>query len=166
MMAENNTRIWKWMVAILAILNIALLVTLWTKPSPGPPHGKHGPGEGGPAKMIIEELKLSQAQIQEFEKLKEEHHSAVVVLREKGKTFRDQLFTLLKQDQPERKVAELISDSISANQKEIEMVTFDHFEKVRRLCDESQKKRFDEIIGDILHRMSGPPPGGRGRPPH
>jgi len=159
----DNTNPWKWMVAILAILNILLIITIWRKPMNGPQHRGPG-GDGGPAKMIIEELKLSQAQIQQFEKLKEEHHSSVVQLRDKGRLFRDNLFELLRQDKPDENLAAQLADSISLNQKQIEMVTFTHFKEVRQLCDEDQKKRFDNIIGEVTRMMSGPPRG-KGPPP-
>lgn len=160
---DNNAKPWKWMVTVLAILNIVLIITIWRKPD-GPPH--HGPrGEGGPAKMIIEELKLSPAQIQQFNQLKEAHHSSVVELRDKGKALRESFFALLKEEKPDEVKASQLADSISINQRQIEMVTFKHFEDVRQLCDEEQEKSFNNIIGEVTRMMSGPPPG-RGRPPH
>jgi len=150
----------KWSVGILAILNILLLVNTWRKPNHLPPPRF---GEGGPAKMIIEELKFTPEQIQKFDKLKEAHQSAMRELKDKGKEIRTNYFDLLKQEQPDQKMADSLASSIAANQKAIEVVTFDHFKEVRKLCDDNQKKHFDEIIGDILKNMVRPE---HGPPPH
>ena len=154
----------KWSVGILAILNIVLLVNTWKKPGFMPPP-RHM--EGGPGRMIIEELKLSQEQIQQFEKLKEAHRSAMRELDGKGKELRNQYFDLLKQEQSDQKLSGELLSAIANNQKIIENVTFDHFRDVRKLCNVGQKKTFDSIIGDILRNMAGPPRGGSGpHPPH
>lgn len=157
----------KWCVGILVILNIALLINSWRKPGmmhPPPHPPRHAEG-GGPAKMIIEELKLNTDQINQFEKLKESHRASVRELNDKGREIRHAYFELLKNDEVDQKQVDELSNAISANQKEIEKVTFDHFKEVRKICNADQKKRFDEIIGDILRHMAG---GNRGPmpPPH
>jgi Spy/CpxP family protein refolding chaperone len=148
----ESVKIWRWLVGILALLNIILMVSICKKPQyPHPPMP-----EGGPAKMIIEELRLNPEQIKAFEKLKDEHHSAIVDLQKKGRELRDGLFDLLKQEQTDSSEVKRRMSEIGENQVAIEKVTFDHFQKVRQLCDAEQKKRFDAMINDVLHRMAGP----------
>lgn len=157
----------KWCVGILVVLNIALLVNSWRKPGmmhPPPHPPRHAEG-GGPAKMIIEELKFSAEQVKQFEELKRSHQSSIRELNDKGREIRHAYFELLKSDEVDQKHVDELSSAIASNQKEIEKVTFDHFKDVRKLCNTDQKKHFDEIIGDILRHMAG---GGRGPmpPPH
>lgn len=159
---------WKWMVILLAALNVVLIVfILARKDQERMPAMQRGEG---PAKMIIAELKFNETQVKEFEKLKHKHHSSVLEIQEKGKKLRDDFFELLKQENPDSVLISQKSDSISANQKQIELVTFYHFKEVRKLCNVEQKRRFDEIIKDILHTMArphrrGPPPNGHDGPP-
>ena len=156
-MAEN-TRTWKGMVALLTILNIALLVTIWQKPMKRPDHMP----DGGPGKRIVADLQLTAVQEKEFEKLKEEHHSAMMRLQENGRQIRDELFELLKQENPDMNFVKKKVQLIAKNQEEIELVTFEHFQQVRKLCTMEQKKKFDEIIKDVLHSMARPGrPGNR-----
>lgn len=155
-MENKNISILKWSVGILIILNIILMINVWKRPDHMPPPHHM---EGGPANLIIEELKLSTDQIKEFDKLKHAHQSAMRELNDKGREIRTQYFDLLKQDQPDQKTKDDLVSEIAANQKAIETVTFDHFKEVRKLCNPDQKKRFDEIIGDILKHMAGPPRG-------
>lgn len=165
----------KWSVGILVILNIVLLVNSWRKPGMmhPPPHPPRHMQGGGPGKMIIEELKFSPEQVGQFEKLKEAHQSAIRELNEKGREIRHAYFELLKSDVIDQQQADKLSDEIAMNQKAIEKVTFDHFTEVRKLCNADQKKRFDEIIEDILRNMAGgnkgpmppmPPQGPEGPP--
>lgn len=161
-MRDNKTNSWKWMVALLGILNIVLLVSIWRQPSQrqGPPQHM---GEEGPAKMIIEELKFTPKQVEAFDFLKKDHQDQIRELRHEGKDLRDDFFNLLKTANPDEKLISQKADSISANQKRIEMVTFNHFKEVRKICDAEQQKRFDEIINEILHSMARPGKG-PGRP--
>ncbi len=153
---KDNTRIWKWMVVSLVTLNIILLLTIWHSYSR---HGGPPRHDGGPAKKIINDLNLSATQTAEFEKLKEQHHSSMLELQKKGRELRDEFFELLKQEHPDPTQITEKAGAIAENQKQIEMITFSHFESVRKMCSPEQKKKFDEMIGDILRKMSGPPPG-------
>jgi uncharacterized membrane protein len=157
----GSVKIWKWLVGILALLNIVLIISIWGKPQSGRPPMP----EEGPAKMIIAELRLNPEQVKEFDKLKDEHHSSVVDFQRKGRELRDGLFDLLKQDKPDTAEVKRRMAEIGENQVAIEKVTFDHFQKVRQLCDADQKKRFDAIINDVLHRMAGPHREHDGPPP-
>ncbi len=152
----------KWSVVVLIILNVFLLFTLWRKPSFKPM--PHGPREGGPAEMIIKELHFKPEQISEFEKLKEEHHSGMIKLMEEGKGIRARYFDLLKADKADSILKDSLQILIAGNQQEIEAWTFDHFTKVRAMCDPEQKQKFDEIINEVLKHMNGPRHGGP--PPH
>jgi periplasmic protein CpxP/Spy len=151
-MEKNNTTVWKWMVGLLMALNIVLLVTIWKHPSPPPFRG----GEG-PAKMIIEDLAFSQKQIQDFEKLKTGHHEGVLKLQREGKILRDNFFDLLSKENPDTFLVNERARAIAGNQYQIETITFHHFEQVRKLCNEEQKKKFDGMIKEILHQMAKRP---------
>ncbi|MGZ3899781.1 MAG: Spy/CpxP family protein refolding chaperone [Bacteroidia bacterium] len=149
----ENTRAWKWMVGLLTLLNITLLIIIWHKPSDGPDRMQ----DGGPGKRIVHALNLTPAQENEFGKLKKEHHLSMIQLQEKGRETRDELFELLKQENPDMILVKEKIREIAKIQEEIELVTFTHFQQVRKLCTEEQKKKFDEIIKDVLHSMARPP---------
>ena len=161
-MENRNCEILKWCVGILAILNVVLLVNAWRKPYNIPMHPPMHE-EGGPKNRIIAELKFTPDQVDLFSDLVEAHRKSMRELRKKGKEIRFNYFDLLKQEQPDQKIADELALEIANNQKEIEQVTFSHFKDVRKICSAEQKNKFDEIIGDVLKNMSrpdGPPPNG------
>jgi hypothetical protein len=47
----------------------------------------------------------------------------------------------------------------------MDRVTFDHFLKLRKLCDTEQKKLFDTFIDEIARSMMPGPEGDRPPPP-
>lgn len=137
----------------LLLLNLGILAMIWFRP--GPPHG---PGER-PDAFLIRELSLNAEQVAKFQELKEAHHSAMVELQKKDRHLHDEFFQLLKGDTPDRSGAIALSDSMSAIRVQMEMLTFDHFAEVRKLCTPEQQKKFSEIIDDMFRRITRPPGG-------
>lgn len=155
-MESKKIQVLKWSVAVLVVLNILMLVQNFMKP---PMH--HGmPPHEGPAAKIKEDLGLTDDQMKQFEVLKDDHQKAMRELHEQGRTLRDNYFDLLKSDSADVNLKSEIEKRIAENQLQIENITFDHFRKVRALCSEEQKVKFDHVIGNILRGMRhhGPPP--------
>ena len=152
--------IWKWTVAILFLLNIALLATIWFKPSGEKVREMHE-GER-PNEFIQRNLHFSREQLKVFDILRERHHDSVVILQREGEQLRRQYFENLQHpESADSTRLQVLSSAIGRNQQEIEIVTYRHFRQVRALCDDKQKLVFDNIITEVLKRMSGhhgPPP--------
>jgi len=148
--------IWKWTVAILVLLNLGLLATMWLKPAAQ--HGQEGPRMGGgerPNEMIQDKLHFTDAQTKEFDALRERHHDSIMTLQRQGQELRKQYFDMLKHPEAsDSSRIDSIGNAIGNNQKQIEFVTYRHFRQVRALCDDKQKAGFDEIIDDVLRVMS------------
>lgn len=168
---DTNSKPWKWMVGVLTLLNVTLLVFILMQkghhpmPSPmmPPPPANQG---GGPAQMLIHELKFSPDQIKSFDVLKEKHHEAIIKLRDEGHELRDNYFELLKSDNPDINLIKEKGTQIAANQLAIEETTFNHFKDVRNLCTPDQKKRFDSIINDVIKMLGKRGPPAPGQHPH
>ena len=161
-------------VVILLIINLAILGLLWFDRSPkttpermpsmdGKLPPDRLPPEGGPKEFLIRELKLNDKQIQDYGKLVEEHQSDMRRLREKIRKEKTQLWDNISKPDNDTGKSEFIASEIANDQKQIELVTFRHFQKVRELCDDTQKKKFDEVIKEALNMMgpNNPPPGSR-----
>jgi Spy/CpxP family protein refolding chaperone len=156
-MESKKIQVLKWSVAILAVLNILMLVQNFMKPPL--PHGMPPPHDG-PAAKIKTDLGFTDDQMSRFEELKTEHQKAMRELHEQGRVLRDTYFDLLKADSADVSTKSGIEKRIGENQEAIEKITFDHFQKVRELCTAEQKVKFDRVIGNILRGMRhhGPPP--------
>src|SRR4051812_13511822 len=89
--ANNTVKAWKWLTITLAILNIALCVSIWFKPGESREHRHERPDE-----FIIGKLHFSDSQVNLFDELKRRHHDSVLVLQREGRKMRKELFDNLK----------------------------------------------------------------------
>lgn len=168
-------------VVLLLILNLGILGLLWfdrsdkmpppvgmppgeRKPPPGgmPPSDRMTP-DGGPKEFLIRELNFSEKQKQDYGKLVEEHRADTKRIRDKVRIEKDSLRDLYSKPGTDTSAAVIIATEIGKDQKEMELINFRHFQKVRDLCDDGQKKKFDEVIKEALRMMgsSNPPPAPR-----
>lgn len=156
----NKTTLLTIAVIGLLLLNAAMLVFMFTQwPPQGPPHG----GKGGAADLIIEKLKLDDKQQLQFAELRKQHHSRVEALQEGDRDLHRQLFDLLKQDNADKAKADSLIMLMGENNRNIQLVTYNHFAELRKICNDEQKKLYDATIDEIIRFMM-PPPGER-RPP-
>ncbi|MEO8759514.1 MAG: hypothetical protein ABI388_01005 [Bacteroidia bacterium] len=161
-MQNSQLKFWKWTVILLAVLNIVLLTSIWLKKDKSnemqrPPNGEKA------ADFLIEQLKFSTQQQTDFSKLKQIHRHAVDSIRESGKEIHRLFFDNLKNEKADTVEVHKLARAIADNQTQIEIITFTHFEQVRKLCNEQQKIKFDEIIQEVLRKMAGQ--NRRGPPP-
>lgn len=147
---------WIWGVAILLVLNLLLLISMLVqnKKEPGPE----------PIPFLEEALQFDEQQSRAFDALKKEHHQKMTEKNEEIRKLKDRFFEGIKNDTLVSE-SHIISQQIGTMVSEIEMMTFDHFKEVRALCRPDQKKKFDEIIINLLqgaHQRPGPPMGPHG----
>ena len=119
---------------------------------------KHDIHEGeGPANFIIEQLKLDDAQQKQFADLRHQHQDFARTAHEEERKLHDAYFNLLKTDNPDKVKVDSIAALMASHQKELELFTFDHFQKLRAICRDDQKKLFDQTIDEIAKQVGGPP---------
>ena len=140
---------------LLLVLNAVTLFILFHVHLSQRKHEKNG--EGGPANFIIESLKLDVNQQKQFADLRHQHQDFAKGVHEEEKRLHDAYFDLLKTDNPDKTKVDSIATLMAAHQKELELFTFDHFQKLRAICREDQKKLFDQTIDEIAKQVGGPP---------
>lgn len=148
-----NTRTNKFLVGLVLMLivaNILSIALFWMKDSK--PQTMQQPKI--PAEFLIKELQLNAQQQQQFEVLKREHQDASGTLRKEIKDAKEELFDLLKTGGAADTVKQSAVRKISLLTEKLDLVTFNHFEKVRAICSSSQQKRFDKII-KLVTKMMG-----------
>ena len=148
----ESKKLLTYSVIVLFLLNLGTLAFLFI----GKPHHPGPPPEGGPAQFLIHELSLTSDQQKQFEKLKEEHHSRVMQLQDSLHTLHEAYFHELSASTT--LVADSLQKIMSQKQSSIELLTFDHFRKVRAICNAEQQKKFDKIIMEALQMMLPHPP--------
>lgn len=151
----DNSKFLKRVIVALLLVNIATLSFMWSA------HFRNGRperGHRGTFTFLTEELKLDDNQQEQYVQLRNQHREAVEELQEKSKELHDSLFGLLSTSAVDFTIANQIASAIADNQKQLELFTFSHFQKVRAICNPQQQKRFDEVISDALRMMAPKPP--------
>lgn len=139
-------------IVFLLILNFGTLALLFFGRGHGRPNHRPPNGKEGPARFIISALKFDEKQEAAFNDLKKEHQGQMRMMEDSMRTQRELLPDLIITGNKVK--ADSIANNIGKFQKQIEMYTFDHFVKVNALCNDEQKKKFKNIIGDILKMMA------------
>lgn len=140
-------------VIILLVLNGGIVgFLLLRKPIPPPPPELF--------KVIVRELDLNDKQREQFFALRDEHHAAMEDLNlQFKKTF--EVYLLSLKSGAERTFLDSAENKMASIEKQKASVTWDHFNKVKQLCNETQKQKFDALLPEIIKYISRerrPPP--------
>lgn len=165
----TKSRLLSTVIIVLLVANIATLaVFLFKKDEKKLPP----PQKGGPFAFLVKELALDSIQVLAYTKLRDEHQKNVEAFRAEIRNAKDALFDLLKDPNVNDGKLQEALNNIGEKEKAFDKVVFVHFQHVRSLCTETQKKKFDEIIQQALRmgpsgpQRQGPPPrDGNGPPP-
>jgi len=152
----ENTRFLKIIIIVLLLVNIATLSFMWVSHNrhggghmPPPPHGRGGPNA---FEFLVHELKLDEGQVKQFEEMRNKHHLNVQDIQEKSRDMHHRFFNLLAKNDSTSAVP--LADSMAQYQKQIELLTFNHFLQVRAICKPEQQKKFDTVINEALRMMA------------
>ncbi|MFN8298170.1 MAG: periplasmic heavy metal sensor [Chitinophagales bacterium] len=151
-------------VVSLLLLNIGTLGYLVVNQNIRHPHFPP-PGGGGPARLLVETLQLNEQQQKAFDDLKFSHRSSINKLDEQYNQLLVSYLTLLKQPAIDTVAKHALEEQMAAIQVQKADITIKHFEAVKQLCNEEQKRRFDEMIPELIQVLAAPknqpppPPG-------
>jgi Spy/CpxP family protein refolding chaperone len=154
----NRTKLLTIAVIGLLIINLGTLGMMFLAKSVHPMHPE-GPNGEGPKKIIIERLHFDEQQQQKYQLLVDEHMDKTKELHNESRGMHDELFVLLKEEPVDKTKADSMIQSIANNQKAIEQLNFEHFQKIKMLCKPEQVKEFNSLV-DELGELFAP----KGRP--
>ncbi len=143
---EKQARVYQFIIAGLILLNVLLIGWQWLGVQGRPPR---------PEDILKKELQLTDEQMNAYREMIREHRAIAEPIEKDIHDLKKQLFDY-DTDSAKRETAGRIGQKIS----ELDMSLYDHFKKVRTLCTEEQKKKFDEVLLKAL--AAGRPP----RPKH
>jgi len=146
-------------IFLLLLLNFGVLGYLWIDRS----HG-HSPGPESIDPMIVERLKLDESQRDQFDQLKHEHHAQMIKIDEESGNLHRQLFEILKKEPVDTVGKNVIVLKLQNNDRQKELVTFEHFKKLRAILRPDQKPLFDDFVEELSRHLMGPPPDQRRGP--
>lgn len=162
MSTAAKNKLLTWLVILLLVANAATIAMFWLNKKKNPPQPK-----GTPNGFLIKELKLDSAQQFQLDLLVKEHRQAAEQIRGKVRMAKDSLFDLVKNTNATDSAKQMAAAACSKLTEQLDVLTVNHFQKIRSLCTAEQQKKFDEIIHDVTRMMAQPPgrPGGPQGPP-
>jgi len=156
----KNAKLYKVIIILLVALNLATLAFMWFN---RPGREREGDKDRA-ANFLIRELGMNQEQQAQYQKLRQEHRAKLNVLNERDKVLHKHFFNLLVQGTADSVSLESMASAIAANRKEMELVTYEHFDLIKKILSPVQQQKFDSIFQDVL-RMVLPPPSPPPPPP-
>ena len=149
-----------WLVVTLMVANAGTILFFWINR----PEKMQG-AKGSPREFLVHQLELDSTQLDAFQELIEEHQASVRPLKKEIRSAKENLFQLLKQPvipEPEKmKAVQAVTIKIQA----LELLNLEHFQKLRALCNDKQKKKFDGLLDQLAGLMAAPPLAGGHHPP-
>jgi hypothetical protein len=139
---ERKIRGYQYIIAGLILLNALLIAWQWFGGQRRPPR---------PQDILKKELQLTDSQMEAYSEMIREHRKVAEPIEKEIHDLKKQLFDF-DIDSAKQQIAE----GIGQRQTELEMSLYNHFKKVRTLCNEEQQKKFDEVLLRAL--AAGRPP--------
>lgn len=154
----NKTKLLTIAVIGLLLINLATLALIFFKQ--GPQHPDRPPRGEGPKKIIIERLHFDAEQQKQYELIITDHRSKMQQLNKNSRQLHDELYSLLTNNTVNTVKADSIILTISQNQKALDNLNFDHFQKIKAICKDKQLEDFNALVQDLTHLFAphgGPP---------
>jgi periplasmic protein CpxP/Spy len=146
----TKSKLFQWTTLLLAILNIALIAFVLNKP-----HHRGQHRSDGNKRMIIEKLQFDEEQVVQYEALIHEHRHAVSSLDKEIMQAKQELYSLMNQDDALTK--EALIETISENQKSIEEVHLNHFQQIKSFCRTDQQDQFESMTEELAQMFANHP---------
>ncbi len=144
-----KNKITGWLVAILIIANIATLVFFWIG------HFRNQ-RNNSPKEFLAKKLQFSSNQKNIYFNLAKEHNETARVIRKEIKLNKEAFFNLLKSDYVSDSAKAKAALEVSLSIQSLDILTFEHFEKVRAICTPVQKKIFDDLVQKMVNSVNNP----------
>jgi hypothetical protein len=127
----------------LAIINLVLIGFFLL----GPAHGKE---KNAPKEYILKQLNLDVEQVAKYDVLIEAHQKDRKALNRKIMTLRNELYPIALKDENASKKDQVLVQLASVHQ-DLELLHLGHFEELKKICREDQKKDFDALVDELTH---------------
>jgi len=156
-------------IVILVVINLITLLLLWFgKPKyniSAEPEAKVGK-KVHIQKLLKEELGFSDAQAEQYITLRNEHHKNTMQLTKEIKRIKREMFEQVLTSDDTGIISDSLLNLSLGKQKQLENLTFQHFRKLKKICNPDQRKKLMRLMHKLLstrqhERMGDMPPKGK-----
>lgn len=146
-----------YIVVIIGLLVSNLLLIGFTFPKRGHKAPPKGMKHEGPKNIIIEKLKFDDAQVASYNDLIEAHQANIREQDERIFAIKNSMYESL--NKIDAKLSDSLSGEIASAQKAIEILHYNHFLDIKKLCKPEQLKDYEMLTKDIAKLFSRKPKG-------
>jgi len=146
---KNKTRFFVYSIALLILLNLTTIAMFWIEKNKASCNNNIQ-GERGAGSFLIEQLKFNNEQTQKFKELRREHQQIVRPLMDSIRLLKEDYFDLINIEQIDTSKLIEFSLLITEKHRRVDIATFYHFKKIREICNNEQRQKFNDIIKDGL----------------
>jgi hypothetical protein len=164
----KQNKILIWLVIILVVINLGTLTGMWILNFSGKHHKEMSKPrdhktdkkmrEPGRFEMFGHELKFDAEQNEKYDEISTGHHKEMQTIADSINEKKKQILTEITKPEPDIAKVEILFTEIGKYQSFIEKEIFNHFLKIKMLCNDEQKIRFYNLIKDIIDRNKITPP--------
>ena len=154
-----------WLIALLVILNLATIGTMWFGRPPHPGHMMQPPAEGQMPRphrgmnLMKEHLQLSDQQAEKFNELREEHFERTRAVNDAAGKLRFEILDEIFSDQFSQEKVDKMLAELKELQGNFDSLLFKHFAELRDQCDPEQKEILKDMFTDLLRSTQRGGPG-------
>lgn len=153
----KNNKVLVFIIAILLLSNIASLyfLTRTRKTCKGTEQKKEQKKSfrDQMAEKLKNEVDFTEAQLHTYDSMSEKHKDAMKPLFENLTNAKDSLYKLLMQTQPSDSAIAYYLSMIGERQQRVDQRVFNHFYKLKQICTEEQKPKYDTVVQRVIKGM-------------
>lgn len=146
-----------YIVVIIGLLISNLLLIGFMFPKRGHKPPAKGMKLDGPRSIIIEKLKFDDVQVASYDELIEVHQTNIKEQDEQIFAIKNGMYKTLNES--DAKLVDSLSVEIASAQKAIEVLHYNHFLDIKKLCKPEQLKDYEMLTKDIAKLFSRKPKG-------
>lgn len=153
-------------VAILIILNLAILTMMWfNKPAyiKPPEHNKARPNEQEQISSLLkQELSFNDEQVHQYLELRRVNSDKMNSLQNEIRDIKGQMFDDAISENMDPEISDSLLSIMLEKQGQIEKLTYQHLVDLKDLCNTEQQVQLQSLLHRLLpppDRKEGPPSG-------
>lgn len=139
-----------FLVVVLLLSNIGLLAyfLIWKNPaSSGPQRGNFSVVD-----HMKKEIGFNDEQSTQFRQMLEQNRDSMKKYSEQVKLAKSALYKLLQDPKTSDSAVTAAGNRLAQQQEAMELVMFRHFQRVRKICNDSQVIKFDTMVTRMSNR--------------
>lgn len=152
----KKNRLTMWVIVLLVVLNLLTISAIWMKNFPRFDKRKSG-GEA----FLIEELKLTDEQAEQFRELREIHFDETKEIHREMNDLRKAITDELFRENPDSAKVMRWAREVGEMHSAIERARFLHFQALKEPLEPEQRDKFRAVMRELQRKRPGPggPPG-------